>query len=94
MHHRSISFHLSVFVLPAIAAVCLWPSRSGNSFESTGRGEEFQRAGLDFDPEDPPRVDLKATSKVEADAMLQRQAACFVPNLGQWQHGARFVQRG
>ncbi len=25
--------------------------------------------------------------------MLQRQAGCFVPNLGQWKHRARFVHR-
>ena len=37
--------------------------------------------------------DLKATSKAEANAMLQRQAACFVPNLGQWQHQGKFVHR-
>ncbi len=36
---------------------------------------------------------LKATSKAQANAMLQRQAACFVPNLGQWKHRARFVHR-
>ncbi len=36
---------------------------------------------------------LKATSKAEANAMLQRQAGCFVPNLGQWEHRARFVHR-
>ena len=36
---------------------------------------------------------LKATSKAQANAMLQRQAARFVPNLGQWKHRARFVHR-
>ncbi len=36
---------------------------------------------------------LKDTSKAQANAMLQRQAGCFVPNLGQWNHRARFVHR-
>ncbi|MHC4077218.1 MAG: DUF7948 domain-containing protein, partial [Planctomycetota bacterium] len=37
--------------------------------------------------------DLKAPSKAQANAMLQRQAACFVPNLGQWEHPARYVAK-
>ena len=36
---------------------------------------------------------LKTTSKAQANAMLQRQAGCFVPNLGQWKHRAKFVHR-
>ncbi|MHC4814012.1 MAG: DUF7948 domain-containing protein [Planctomycetota bacterium] len=37
--------------------------------------------------------DLEAPSKAQANAMLQRQAACFVPNLGQWEHPARYVAK-
>ncbi len=39
-----------------------------------------------------PRA-LRATSKAQANAMLQRQPGFFVPNLGQWNHPARFVHR-
>ena len=35
----------------------------------------------------------KVATKAAANRMLQRQPDCFVPNVGQWQHGARYVAR-
>ncbi len=48
-------------------------------------------------PSDPsgsqPLCGRKPTSTAEANAMLLRQPGFFVPNLGQWQHRAKFVHQ-
>ena len=36
----------------------------------------------------------KVTTKAEVNSMIHGQPACFVPNVGQWDHRAKFVQRG
>ena len=36
---------------------------------------------------------LKPTSKAQANKLIQRQPGFFVPNLGQWDHPAKFVHR-
>ena len=35
----------------------------------------------------------RSASTLKAGATLNRQLGCFVPNLGQWDHSARFVHR-
>ncbi len=38
-------------------------------------------------------VETRVTKTTQATEMIRRQPGVFVPNLGQWEHGATFVHR-
>ena len=44
-------------------------------------------------PTPAPTVESKVASKAEANELIRRQPGFFVPNLGQWDHPAKFVHR-
>ena len=58
------------------------------TFSTSSRAPESEPA-----PTAQPTVETSVATTAEASRMLQRQPNCFVPNLGQWEHGAHYVAR-